>query len=82
MSFPFVISDRVIKTVNALPAEERKIVSDALVAEFIRGENPVAEMSSLHAMIYTAIRYYVKRDTERSMARTAGAPMGVCAAGF
>lgn len=81
MSHRFIISDRVIRTVNALPDEERKVISEALAAELIRGENPISGMSSLQAMIYSAIRYYIRRDTERSgvVCSQGGVTMGVSA---
>ncbi len=81
MSHRFIISDRVIKTVNALPDEERKVISEALAAELIRGENPISGMSSLQAIIYSAIRYYIRRDTERSgvVCAQGGVAMGVSA---
>lgn len=64
MSQPFVISSRVLETINALPSEERVIISNALAGELLLGNNPVESLSPFHAMIYSMIRYYVKKDSD------------------
>ena len=71
MTSPFVISSRVIETVKSLPDEERRIISSALAEELLCGEDPVKKMSPLQAMLYSVVRYYVKRDSERSSVRDA-----------
>lgn len=68
MSKPIVFSKRVVETIKSLPIGERKAVSDALTAELLLGEDPSANLTPFQAVIYSAIRYYVKRDSEREEA--------------
>lgn len=82
MSHSFVISNRVIKTINALPEEERKVISDALASELLFGEEPMSGMSSLQAMIYSVVRYYIRRDTERACGDGASRQFESCSLSF
>lgn len=66
MSQRFVISDHVIETIKALPTEEREAVSRALALELFAGGNPEEILTPFQAMLYSVIRYHVKRDTERA----------------
>lgn len=68
MSSSIVISKHVIETIKSLPAEDRNVISNALAAELLLGEDPEKTMAPFQAMVYSMIRYYVKRDTERSAA--------------
>ena len=63
MATPFVISSRVIDTVNSLPPEDRISIS----AEFILGNDPSESLTPMQNMLYAMIRFYVVQDTERSV---------------
>lgn len=62
MNSSLVISQHVMNTIRALPKEEREIISNALAREFLLGVDPEGELSPFQAMLYSVIRYYVKRD--------------------
>lgn len=68
MSSQIILSTRVIDTINALPSAEREAISSALTAELFMGEDPSDRLTPFQAVIYSAIRYYVKRDSERHCA--------------
>jgi len=67
MSQQFVISSHVVDTIKALPREEREAVSRALACELFSGGDPDSFLTPFQAMIYSVIRYYVKRDSERGV---------------
>ena len=67
MSQRYVISDHVIETIKALPAEEREAVSRALALELFAGGDPESVLTPFQAMLYSVIRYHVKRDSDRGM---------------
>lgn len=62
MNSSLVISQHVMNTIRALPQEEREIISNALAREFLLGIDPESDLSPFQAMLYSVIRYYVKRD--------------------
>lgn len=68
MATSFIISRRVIDTVNSLPITDRIPISNALSAEFILGMDPSESMTPLQNMLYAMIRFYVVQDTERGAA--------------
>jgi hypothetical protein len=74
MATPFVISSRVIDTVNSLPPEDRISISNALSAEFILGNDPSESLTPMQNMLYAMIRFYVVQDTERSVDSMGGSP--------
>lgn len=67
METTFVISPRVINTINSLPVEERLAVTSALAAELILGAESTGDTSltPMQEVIYSMIKMYVRRDTER-----------------
>lgn len=66
MEKAFVISDHVINTINALPAEERIAVTTALAAEMILGADTRGQLTPMQEVLYSMIRQYVERDTIRA----------------
>ena len=61
-----IITTHVINTINSLPADERKAIVTALASEILMGEEPPTDnLSPMENMIYSMIRSYVRRDTER-----------------
>ncbi|MCM1521269.1 MAG: hypothetical protein NC039_01290 [Muribaculaceae bacterium] len=62
----FVISPRVVNTINSLPAEDRGPISRALSMDLILGESPEKTLTPVQCMVYAMIRFYVRQDTERS----------------
>lgn len=67
MNASVIISQRVINTVNALPAHDRGPISNALSMEFILGQNPESTLTPMQNVVYGMIRFYVLQDTERSI---------------
>ncbi len=61
-----VISNHVLETIKSLPMGEREMITNALVADLFLGKNPDDVLSPFHAMVYSVIRYYVRRDSERA----------------
>lgn len=57
----FIISPRVVNTINALPAADREPISRALSREFILGEDPEQTLTPVQCMVYAMIRFYVNR---------------------
>ncbi len=60
-----VISPRVIRTLQGLPADERDIVSTAVAKYLFLGIDPSDTLSPYHKMIFAFILDYVRRDTRR-----------------
>lgn len=60
-----IISQHVINTVKSLPEADRKAIAEALAAEVLLGENPDTRLTPFQAMLYTMIKFYVDRDTNR-----------------
>lgn len=65
MNSAIIISSRVIDTIKSLPETERKAIATALSAELILGADPDETLNSFQSMLYSIIRFYVKRDSER-----------------
>lgn len=64
MDNSIVISSHVINTINALPIEERNAIAQALASEMILGADSNS-LSPMQEMLYSVIRFYVKRDSIR-----------------
>lgn len=60
-----IISQHVINTVKSLPEADRRAIAEALAAEIILDENPDSRLTPFQAMLYTMIKFYVDRDTNR-----------------
>lgn len=65
MDKSIIISSHVVDTIKSLPESERAAIANALASELILGADPDAMLSPFQAMLYSIIRFYVKRDTER-----------------
>ena len=59
-----VITPHVIKTLRALPTEERVAVAAALTGEMLLGTD-VGDLRPIENMIYSIIRFYVNQDSAR-----------------
>lgn len=68
MTTPFVITPRVIDTINSLQPDDRAPISKALSMEFILGQNPEEILTRQQSIIYAVIRFYVTQDTKRHSA--------------
>lgn len=64
-----IISPRVINTINSLPADYRREISNALSMEFILGQDPASMLTPVQYMVYAMIRFYVTQDTARGLKR-------------
>ncbi|MCM1292763.1 MAG: hypothetical protein NC111_02320 [Bacteroides sp.] len=62
---PVLISKHVINSINALPEEDRGAIAIALVEEMVLGNNPDDKLSPFQAMLYSMIRFYVKKDSHK-----------------
>lgn len=65
MKTSFVISPRVIDTINSLQPVDRAPISNALSMEFILGQNPEDTLTPMQSIIYAVIRFYVTQDSDR-----------------
>ena len=65
MNGNIVISQHVINTIQALPESERASITHALACDLILGQDPCENLSPFQSMLYSIIRYYVNRDTQR-----------------
>lgn len=65
MTTSFIISPRVINTINSMTPDDRSVISQALGMEYILGEDPDEILSPMQKVIYAIIRFYVRQDTER-----------------
>ena len=65
MDKSILISSHVINTINALPVEERNAIAQALASEMILGSDSCNSLSPMQEMLYSVIRFYVKRDSIR-----------------
>lgn len=61
----YIISNRVVDTINRLPDKDRLPISRALSANLLHGIPPESTLTPLQCIVYTMIRHYVKQDTER-----------------
>lgn len=64
MNQAIVITPHVIKTLRALPTEERVAVAAALTGEMLLGTD-VGDLRPIENMIYSIIRFYVNQDSAR-----------------
>ncbi|MDE6555787.1 MAG: hypothetical protein K2K55_02360 [Duncaniella sp.] len=67
MTSSFVITPRVIQTINSMTPDDRSVISQALSMEYILGENPDTILSPMQKVLYAIIRFYVRQDTERRL---------------
>ncbi len=67
MGKTIVITPNVINTINALPTEERLAITAALASELILGKESASSLTPVQAMVFSMIKDYVDRDTERCM---------------
>lgn len=65
MNGNIVISQHVINTIQALPESERTSITQALACDLILGQDPCEMLSPFQSILYSIIRYYVKKDTQR-----------------
>lgn len=63
MDKSIVISSHVINTINALTLEDRNAIAQALASEMILGSASCSILSPMQEMLYSVIRFYVKRDS-------------------
>ena len=61
----YIITSHVIKTVKGLKEPERSAIANAIVAEFVLGENPKSSLTPVQAMLFAMIRDYIRRDSAR-----------------
>lgn len=64
MNHSILITPHVINTLKSLPVEERSAIANALAADMILGGD-VTELSPYQQMLYSIIRFYVERDTQK-----------------
>ena len=65
METTFIITPHVINTINSLPIDERIAITAALAGEIILGTDPTPTLSPVQEIIFSMIKQYVRRDTER-----------------
>lgn len=65
MGTTFIITPHVINTINSLPVEERIAITAALAGEMILGTDSTSSLTPVQEIIFSMIRQYVRRDTER-----------------
>ncbi|MCM1518321.1 MAG: hypothetical protein NC117_06755 [Pseudoflavonifractor sp.] len=73
MNSSIIISDHVINTINSLPAEDRSAIAQALASEMILG--CATALAPIQEMVYSVIRFYVKRDSSRYHHHQGGAAL-------
>lgn len=67
MNSSVILTENLIKTVQQLPASERTAIANALVNEFILGEDPTSVLNPFQNLIYAMISTSLKRDTARML---------------
>lgn len=60
-----VITPNVINTLRALPYEERLAVASALAGEMLLGAGVATDLAPEQDLVYTILRNYVQRASER-----------------
>ncbi|MCM1071907.1 MAG: hypothetical protein NC210_09955 [[Clostridium] fimetarium] len=65
MSNGFVITPHVLNTINSLPEQERLSIVCTLAGEMLLGIKRDEGLSPMEKVIYSIIRQYIERDTER-----------------
>lgn len=71
MNTTYIITPRVIKAINALPAQLRGPISNALSRDLLLGEAPETTLTPVQCMVYAMIRFYVRQDSERARKESA-----------
>lgn len=64
-----VITPNVINTLRALPYEERLAVASALAGEMLLGAGVATDLAPEEDLVYTILRNYVHRASERYNSR-------------
>lgn len=62
MNESIVISNRVLKSLQSMPCQERRLISQALTNELLLGEDPVKSLTPFQSILYTMIRFYIQKD--------------------
>lgn len=62
----YVISPRVIRTIDRLPEADRTPIRHALSEELEHGRDPQKGLSPVQWIIYAMIRQYIETDTTRA----------------
>lgn len=57
------LSQRVLNTLNSLPADERATLAHALTDEMVLGIDPTESLTAIQRMVYAIIRHYVHHDS-------------------
>jgi len=66
METTYIITPRVLKAINALPAQLREPISNALSRDLFLGEAPETTLTPVQCMVYSMIRFYVRQDSQRA----------------
>ena len=66
MATPFMISNKVINTIQSLPSDDQAIISAAIVNEMILGRDPRETLTPAQMIVYTFIRFNIAQDTRRN----------------
>lgn len=59
-----ILSERVLNTINSLPADDRIAIASAVAGEIILGANASSALTPLQNLVFAMIRQYVKHDTD------------------
>ena len=60
-----LFSRQVVKTLRELPENKREKVTQAIIADFIFGQNSAEELPEFEYLIYSMIAENIKRDSYR-----------------
>ena len=60
-----LFSRQVVKTLRELPENKREKVTQAIIADFILGQNSAEELPEFEYLIYSMIAENIKRDSYR-----------------
>ncbi len=66
-SSSIIINPHVINSVKSLPEADRRAIVTALAEDLLLGDSPEEKLSPFQAVIYTALHYYVCRDSMRKI---------------
>ena len=69
MNTSVILTENLIKTVQSLPKSERSAIANAIVNEFLLGEDPTDSLNPFQNIIYAMISTSLKRDTARLLHR-------------
>lgn len=67
MNPSFVITPRVLNTINALPEAIKLDVVMAIAGEMLLGLKVENEMSAENMLVYSVIKDYIIRDTHKAL---------------